>query len=201
MRKLKVVWITYFSNETIRKHLHFDKKSLLGIYRTYFRKKQWYEGDFAQWNTNAIKEFENFNNIELHIIVPFYNLKYNNENFTYNNVHYHFFKPYDDKLIYSLKKKFFKKRERKYSNAQSALKIIENIDPEIIHLIGAENPFYSSTPDRIVKRRARAGKPVSTGSWQGFMEAKQKKRLQMTVLQPFFLCTAFCNISGYITNR
>jgi len=144
MRKLKVVWITYFSNETIRKHLHFDKKSLLGIYRTYFRKKQWYEGDFAQWNTNAIKEFENFNNIELHIIVPFYNLKYNNENFTYNNVHYHFFKPYDDKLIYSLKKKFFKKRERKYSNAQSALKIIENIDPEIIHLIGAENPFYSS---------------------------------------------------------
>ena len=65
--KIKVVWICGFSNLKIRDHLQFEKYTLNILLRKLF-KKNCNVSDYGVWNTNAIKEFENFNDIELHVI-------------------------------------------------------------------------------------------------------------------------------------
>lgn len=142
---IKVVWICEFSNKQIREKLHFEKYSLLLFIRKLFHKPNNIV-DFGEWNTNAIKEFEKFENIELHIISHHLFLKQKVENFVLNNINYHFFKPEGNSLFSILKRKFYPNSKTTYkNNALITNKIINNIQPDIVHLIGAENPHYSSS--------------------------------------------------------
>lgn len=137
-KKIKVVWVCHLSNEEIRKRLHFRKIT--------FRK----EGlvDFAQWNTNAINEFKKFDDIELHIISPHLNISSEIQEFTFEGIHYHFFRSEDDNLLFRVKRKLLK---GKYltpdyeQNTRTILSIIDYIKPDLIHIIGAENPYYSKS--------------------------------------------------------
>ena len=91
MAKLKIVWICHFSNELVRKQLNEG----IGILEAIARKilnKPFKVCDFAQWNTNAIREFEKFTeDVELHVISPGYFMKGNESIFDENGIHYYFF--------------------------------------------------------------------------------------------------------------
>lgn len=132
-KKIKVVWVCHLSSEELRKGLHLKKN---GINMT----------DFAQWNVNGITEFKKFSDVELHIISPHKQLTSKLEEFIKDNIHYHIFKSEDDNLLYRIKRKFLKGKYETpayVGNSRLILSIINSIKPDIIHVIGAENPYYS----------------------------------------------------------
>lgn len=136
-KKIKVVWICSLSNAEVRDELHFNSYA-----------KQRASKDFAKWNTNGIDEFKNFDDIELHIISPHAGINSNVQEFSKDGIYYHFFRSEDDRFMFRLKRKFLKGKylTPKYNNNTSTiLSIIDKTKPDIIHLIGAENPYYSAS--------------------------------------------------------
>ena len=142
-KKIKVVWICHLSNALIKKHLNFSKWTLSAILRRLFGKTD--IADFAQWNTNAIKEFEKFEDVELHIVAPYFNIC-GVQKFEINGIKYHFFQSEDDNITGKLHYKITKKLKTSYSkNSKRIIQVINKINPDIIHMIGAENPYYSES--------------------------------------------------------
>lgn len=134
-RKTKVVWACHFSNAEVRECL-----------RIFASAKQRATKDYSQWNTNAINEFKKFGDVELHVISPHTGLTTDVQEFSKDGIHYHFFRSEDDYFIFRLKRKLFKGEylTPKYKkNSKRIVSIIDSIKPELIHMIGAENPFYS----------------------------------------------------------
>lgn len=137
MEKIKVVWICHFSNPAIRKELPL---SLKGSYT-----------DFAPWISNLITEFVHFKDIELHIISPFTGLKWYSYNMKVDGICYYFYNP-----TFPFRKRSYLQRfyphwmiwSKKIGFLLSSCyvhKLTKQINPDIINLIGAENPYYSAT--------------------------------------------------------
>ena len=128
--KLKVVWICHFSNENIRSKLPLSKR------KTY--------ADFAPWVNNLIKEFEKLDNIDLHIIAPHRGLLKPVVSFKSNGINYHFFKP-DAPIIHKMipQKFYINDNFRYHANRFFIKRFVRKIQPDIINIIGAENPYYS----------------------------------------------------------
>ena len=126
-KKIKVVWICHFINQT---------------FNSYFKK---YLNEKAPWIDQLIKLFENNSDIELYIIAPnLYNGKYINIQF--KGIYFHFFKngfPYLNHKI----ENFFQIHAiiGYYFNKKRVEKIIDRISPDVIHLHGTENAYYSAT--------------------------------------------------------
>lgn len=134
-KKIKIAWVCHLSNEEVRERLKF--MPCAGQRAT---------KDYSQWNTNAINEFRKFDDIELHIISPHAGINSNVQEFSKDGIYYHFFRSEDDRFMFRLKRKFLKGKylTPKYNNNTSTiLSIIDKTKPDIIHLIGAENPYYS----------------------------------------------------------
>ena len=143
MDKLKIVWICHLSNPQIRERIKYSKWSLSAIARRFLSKTS--ITDFAQWNTNAICEFEKFEDVELHVVAPFFNISGVQE-YKINGIYYHFFHTEDDNIISKLYYKLSKRIKKSYPrNSKKIIDIIDKINPNIIHLIGAENPYYSES--------------------------------------------------------
>ncbi len=115
------------------------------IVRFFFNKKINLKIDeFAVWITNGIKEFENYKDIELHVIFPYPHLKQKVQEFVQNNIFYHCFHNEDDDLLNKFYKSLFRINDAEYlSNRRLISTILKNIKPDIIHFIGAENPYYA----------------------------------------------------------
>jgi len=150
MYKIKVVLIAHFSSEEIRSHLKvksctFDKCIRFILHK---KKTNYFETDFAPWIKNLIKEFEKRKNIEVHVIAPFENMDKKIEEFQINGVFYHFF---SCRTIYFYMEYFMQKINNffiplKYSKNRKLInKIINQINPDLINLYGAENPYYASS--------------------------------------------------------
>ena len=134
-KKIKIAWICHFSNAEVRNELSFNSQA-----------KQRATKDYSQWNTNAINEFKKFEDVELHVISPHAGINSNVQEFVKDGIHYHFFRSEDDRFIFRLKRKIFKGKYQtpEYKgNTRTILSIINDIKPDLIHLIGAENPNYS----------------------------------------------------------
>ena len=144
-RKLKVVWICHFSNSEIRNLVPLSEKKLLTLLKGIAGKNASKIGyyDFAPWITNLIKEFVRFENIELHIIAPMAGMKKLFIDFVHDNVHYYFFKPDLPILHANISKKIVKHPKYRWNRFYIKRKIL-SLKPDIINLIGAENPYYSS---------------------------------------------------------
>lgn len=142
-KTLKVVMICHFSNSLVRKHIKYSCGLLESIIRFVLRRPL-LQYDFNQWNTNAIKEFEKKENeVELHVISPCYGMSKRDSIFCENGVHYYFFK--DEFNLFTLfKNEIFKYHNDSFlKNREYISKTIASIKPDIIHIIGAENPSYS----------------------------------------------------------
>lgn len=142
---IKVVWICHFSNQRLRAMLPLSKQKTEKALRKLFNSKKNIDYvDFAPWVTNLILEFEKMKNVELHVIAPHRGLKRLSCEFEMNGVHYHIFKPDSFHLIKTALKLFFNYRERAFRlNRFLIRKFIKSIKPDIINIIGTENPYYS----------------------------------------------------------
>ncbi len=148
-KSIKVAWICHFSNKEFNQKLPLKVGGFYGfIYRLIKGNIATTEvSDFGVWNINAINEMTKFSDrIELHVIAPYPHLKTQVHEYTEDGIYYHFFRPnyiFIEKIInhfpaiYDLYKPSYKK------NRSIIKMLIENIQPSIIHLVGAENPYYS----------------------------------------------------------
>jgi glycosyltransferase involved in cell wall biosynthesis len=114
--------------------------------RSILGKTKFEYGDFAPWINNLIKEFEKFEEVELHIIAPHTGLKKKKFDFEMNGIHYHFFKSEDDNIFNFIINKLDSNKIPKYiKNRKRTAEIVTSIKPDIVNLIGTENPYYSIT--------------------------------------------------------
>lgn len=145
MRKIKVVWICSFSSPEFRQKLELQQPSLLErLAYKILRKQMSFGKDSAIWNVNAIEEFEKFPEVELHVVCAIRNLKTNEQTFDLRGVHYHCFREENSSLLYKVKRQLFtKNNELFFENRQNFARIISEVKPDIVHVIGAENPYYS----------------------------------------------------------
>lgn len=121
MKKYKVVWLCHLTNEQLNNH--FNKEMDMCAY----------------WMTQFI-EIVKHEDVELHVVSPNY---YNNRSseFSINGVNYHFFNYWSGlggfKVAYVECALFSRILQKKIQ------RIISDINPDIIHLFGAENITYS----------------------------------------------------------
>jgi glycosyltransferase involved in cell wall biosynthesis len=145
-RKMKVVWVCHFSNPEVREHLTLSYPWYERMARYLMHKKPtlgWL--DYAIWNTNGIKEFKKFEDVELHVVSPASHISSNKQEFISDGIYYHFFKS-DQETFSGRVMSIIKKGPRlKYNKSSKIINsYIKQISPDIIHIIGPENRDYST---------------------------------------------------------
>jgi glycosyltransferase involved in cell wall biosynthesis len=142
---MKIVWVCHFSNKEVREFLPVYKNRLL------YRLIKWIQSkpaknvksnDFAPWITTWIREFEKFEDIELHIVSPQTGLKGGMKCFKIKNINYCFY-PVDFTLFLATLIKDVNLWIRIQRSSKYVKKYIEKVNPDIINLIGAENYYHS----------------------------------------------------------
>ncbi len=143
MDKPKIVFLCHVSNPEVRDHLDLNNYSFRRFVYNLRGGKTLYE-DFAIWVTDYIDEFEKHKEFEFHIVAPHWGMKRIRQNYERNGIHYHFFKC-NKGLIYTLLDKMFHVEERnKHSeNRKKIASIIGEINPDMVIMCGAENPYYA----------------------------------------------------------
>ncbi len=128
-QKIKVVWICHFTNEEIQK--------LLPIWK--------HRDEMASWIPNLLKGFEDREDVEIHVISPHEYLK-ETTNIFLRNINYYFV-PYGIPFLHRHWPDYFNfdVYSDYYFFRRKVRKIVEQIKPNIINLIGAENPYYSTS--------------------------------------------------------
>lgn len=102
--------------------------------------------DMGLWNLNIIKSLGREREIELHVIAPHVGLRKNMFEFSDNNIAYHFYRPELPFPWVFLERFFYKKQYKEFPRTRKIVKrLIKKINPDIVNLIGAENPYYSIT--------------------------------------------------------
>ena len=144
-KKIKVVWLCHFSNAFVREYLDLHINCLVGfVKRLAHRQISTDVPEFANWISNGIHEFEKIDEVELHIVSPYPHLKTSVQEFKKNGVFYHFFQNEDDAFNSFVYKQLFHPSNYPYRrNCKKIVGIIDRIQPDIIHLFGAENPYYA----------------------------------------------------------
>ena len=143
-KKLKIVWICSISNQQIYSHIKFATWNLKNIVKYILRKPVSTFKEWAQWNTNAIQEFEKFEDIQLTVIFPYPDIKGKMQRFSINGIEYICYETDDTSLCTILKRHLGLTYRSTYPRERKMVKsLIKDIKPDIIHVIGAENPHYS----------------------------------------------------------
>ena len=144
MNKIKVALICHFSNDTIRNVLHQRIPWYEKVGRAILKKAPPTLNDFAQWNTNAIQELSKVNNIELSVIAPAQYMQRKECCWEESNVHYYFFRDEDDYLVNKIGSVIRPHHYNRYEKNRIVIKhYLTQIKPDVVHVIGAENPYYS----------------------------------------------------------
>lgn len=146
MDKIKLAIVCHFSNPEVREQMHFSNRRLFNLGRRLFsqEQKQKSVGDVSPWVTYLIEFLRKRDDIELHVISSHSALNRNLYHFDNDNVDYHFVNiGYSTMLKYLLRSpsqwhRFNPLRKR-------VKKIVEQIKPDLVALIGAENGFIADT--------------------------------------------------------
>lgn len=149
---MKVVWLCHFSSPTLKGH--FNKHI---------------SNEFAPWIFKSLELFEKVKEIEIHVVAP--NI-YTNRNHTIilGGIHYHLYNfslPRIPKKIRTLFNMLF--RHNFLISKRRVTALVKSIGPDIVHLHGAENPYYSAGILPLVTQY-----PVLT-SIQGFIRLSRDK--------------------------
>ena len=145
-RRIKVAVIGHVSNEGIRKHLSFNNPFLENSVRHLFGRHKKHFDDIAPWNTFMLDEFSRFEDLEVHMISPHADLRNSLEEYCEDGIYYHFYK---SELAFPLNIIESKVNPRQYTEFPRTRKlvkgILERIKPDVVNLVGSENPYYSIT--------------------------------------------------------
>tara|TARA_R110002049_G_scaffold190301_1_gene358948 strand:+ start:3121 stop:4335 length:1215 start_codon:yes stop_codon:yes gene_type:complete len=126
----KIVWICVFANEEVKNILQ-SKRDFIA----------------APWISELIELFRNRKDVDLTIISPNY---FNNEHkeFSLGNIKIYLYQ-YKPSLLphraYNLTLNYNKA-------TSSVVKIVKNIEPDLIHLHGSENPFYGASILKLIDK-------------------------------------------------
>ena len=147
-KKIKVAVICHLSNADIRAKLPIRMGWLDKLVLGLLRKTSYYNmPDFAVWNSNLIDEISAYTDkIEMHIIAPHKYLQNKTYEFEEKGVYFHFYKSKEGTIIYHVVKNLFPLLlDNSYTEYRSIIKIFsDKIRPDIIHIIGIENPYYAT---------------------------------------------------------
>jgi len=140
--KLKVVWLCTYSDKKLRSHLSFPRWYWGNIIRLVMGMNK--HMDFSVWITNALAEVQNMTEmVELHVIAPHSGIERIHE-FEENGIYFHVFWHEWDIISEKIKRKYNLRNMNSFSNNRKTItKLIAKIQPDIVHLIGIENKFYS----------------------------------------------------------
>lgn len=144
-KKLKIVWVCAFSNMEVRRHYRTNVGFLMKIVNKLLKGKTSIAQDYGVWNTYGIAEMEKRDDVELHIVSPIRYLTERKIHFEINGVYYHYFRDENSTFFRQIWYQLFTKNRSLFKhNRAIAKQIINNISPDIMHVIGAENPYYST---------------------------------------------------------
>ena len=128
MRKIKIVWICHFSNKDVRDRIPLSSNYLLNQFKRLFAiGNPTTYNDFASWISLLIKELENNNEVDLHIVAPHHGLKRFTAEFELNNIHYHFFRPGLFPFFENIIHKMFKRKRSYWFNRLMVKKLLKKI--------------------------------------------------------------------------
>lgn len=128
-KKLKVVWICHFDNDEIRKAMGVKKVV----------------PEFANWIPDTAKALAESEEVELHLIAPYYYIS-SGKSFKLGNIYYHFFNAGIPFINKSWRPIFRRDGITDFLLSKlSVRRLVNRIKPDVIHLQGAENPYYSVT--------------------------------------------------------
>ena len=146
IEKIKVVWLCHFSNAFVHEKLDLRRDYMIDlILRITHKPANTNVPEFANWITNGIREFNKFDDVELHVVSPYPYLKGSIQEFEANGIYYHFFQSEENSLKTYLYRRLFRPAVIKiHRNGKTISSIIKKIKPDIIHLFGAENPEYAT---------------------------------------------------------
>jgi len=146
-KKIKAILLCHFSNEEVRAQLPVSFSGFEAVVRRLLRRnsKATKYNDFAPWITNLICEFEKIEDLELHVVAPAPNLSGKTVEFDIKGVHYHFFKGNLSFPFEQLAAKIFGAKRRFNRNTRLVQELVKKINPDIVNLVGSENPYYSAT--------------------------------------------------------
>lgn len=135
-----------FSNAKVREHLPLGESKIYGIARhlLHLPAKQVVLGDMAGWVTYMVENLRKRDDIELHVICSHSGMKRRKVFFELEGVHYYCLKcEYATSLKYIIKSPVL---WHKLNPMRPIVKsIVKKVNPDIIALIGAENPHISGT--------------------------------------------------------
>lgn len=147
VNKIKVAMVCHFSNADVRSHLPLDEsRKLYAFVRKVLgmpTKGKGY-GDIASWDASAIKFFREQNDIELHVISAHSGLKQRVVSYEDQGVHYSFVRCERATMLKRVvpNDALWRKLNPMVKDVH---RLIGQIKPDIVLLMGAENAYYSST--------------------------------------------------------
>ena len=143
---MKIAYLCHLSNAMVRSHLHLKSYKIRNLVLSLMGRHTKTEYvDFAIWNTDMASEFEKLQEHEFHIVAPHIGMKKDIEDFVANGVNYHFYKCNGSLLKDVIYSKLHLDKCFNYRRFRSKIKtIIESIQPDIVVVCGAEQPYFSS---------------------------------------------------------
>ena len=144
-KRIRVAIICHFSNNHIHERLPLRVSLAQKMWGIVTGHKQTTDvADFAQWNTNAFNEMEKYTDkIELHVVSSYPKLAYRKYTYSENGINYHFYKN-QDHIQQILHKRWPNLFKLQFRNTRKIIQsILQEIKPDIVHYVGAENPQYS----------------------------------------------------------
>lgn len=138
--------VCHFSNAEVRKHLQLGVSKLYAVVRKMLGLpvKVMSFGDIALWDTNIIRFFRERDDVELHVLSAHSGLKRRIASFEDQGVHYSFIRCETANL---LKHMIPSDAIWRMMNPmkRDVHRLVRQIRPDIVLLVGTENAYYSST--------------------------------------------------------
>lgn len=99
--------------------------------------------DTAQWNTNAIREFESIEEVDLHVIFVHLGMRKSIQRFKEGRISFYAVSQGDTSLIAYIHQHLNRGKLRYERTWKNIHHLVDEVEPDIIHIMGAENPPYS----------------------------------------------------------
>jgi hypothetical protein len=142
--RIKVIWICSVSNQMLRSHLDLGLPYWHRFVKKVFNKKDEPAAiDYGVWNSNALEEFDKIEDIDLHVIFVHPDMSKKEQRFKSGRINYYAVNAGDASLLRFFKTHIRGKNISYKSTWTHIASIVNEVKPDIVHLMGAENPPYS----------------------------------------------------------
>ncbi len=144
MSKMKVMWICNFSCQTVRDKLNYQSVFLEPFLMKIFHRKYEKNLDYGIWIVNGIEEIKKDPQVELHVVSVVRDIKQKRQDFQLDGIYYHCVREENSSLYRKFKRYLFSRYNSRFKiNRKNISEVVEEVKPDLIHVIGAENPQYS----------------------------------------------------------